>query len=97
MLAGHGDDVDHVTLFRWVKRLTSLLIDAARPVRHLVSGALACRRDLRQGLLGLALRLPGRRPAWPPDRRVRATAPGHRLGAVLSSTALAAFTVTQPR
>src|SRR3954463_6071410 len=32
-----GIEVDHVTLFRWVQRFTPLLIDAARPFRHLVS------------------------------------------------------------
>ena len=30
-----GIEVDHVTLYRWVQRFTPLLIDAARPVRHL--------------------------------------------------------------
>ena len=37
LLAERGIDVDHVTLFRWVQRFTPLLIDAARPVRHLAS------------------------------------------------------------
>ena len=36
LLAERGIDVDHVTLFRWVQRLTPLLIDAARPCRHAV-------------------------------------------------------------
>jgi len=35
LLAERGIEVDHVTLFRWVQRFTPLLIDAARPVRHL--------------------------------------------------------------
>jgi transposase-like protein len=26
--------VDHVTIYRWVQRFTPLLIDAARPCRH---------------------------------------------------------------
>jgi transposase, IS6 family len=33
--AERGIEVDHVTLYRWVQRFTPLLIDAARPVRHL--------------------------------------------------------------
>jgi len=37
LLAERGIDVDHVTLYRWVQRFTPLLIDAARPVRHLAS------------------------------------------------------------
>ncbi len=37
LLAERGIDVDHVNLFRWVQRFTPLLIDAARPVRHLAS------------------------------------------------------------
>jgi transposase-like protein len=36
MLAERGVDVDHVTIYRWVQRFTPLLIDAARPCRHLV-------------------------------------------------------------
>jgi len=35
LLAERGIEVDHVTLHRWVQRFTPLLIDAARPVRHL--------------------------------------------------------------
>ena len=35
LLAERGIEVDHVTLYRWVQRFTRLLIDAARPVRHL--------------------------------------------------------------
>jgi transposase, IS6 family len=34
LLAERGIAVDHVTVFRWVQRFTSLLIDAARPCRH---------------------------------------------------------------
>ena len=32
--AERGIEVDHVTRYRWVQRFTSLLIDAARPVRQ---------------------------------------------------------------
>jgi len=38
LLAERGIEVDHVTLFRWVRRFTPLLIDAARPCRHSVGG-----------------------------------------------------------
>ena len=34
LLAERGIEVDHVTLYRGVQRFTPLLIDAARPVRH---------------------------------------------------------------
>ena len=34
MLAERGIEVDHVTVFRWVQRFTPLLIDVARPCRH---------------------------------------------------------------
>jgi transposase-like protein len=34
LLADRGIEVDHVTLYRWVQRFTPLLIDAARPCRH---------------------------------------------------------------
>jgi IS6 family transposase len=36
LLAEHGIDVDHVTLLRWVQRVTPMLIDAARPCHHTV-------------------------------------------------------------
>jgi transposase-like protein len=34
LLAERGVRVDHVTVYRWVQRFTPLLIDAARPCRH---------------------------------------------------------------
>ena len=34
LLAERGITVDHVTVYRWVQRCTSLLADAARPCRH---------------------------------------------------------------
>jgi IS6 family transposase len=34
LLAERGVHADHVTVFRWVQRFTPLLIDAARPCRH---------------------------------------------------------------
>ncbi len=36
LLAERGVDVDHVTVYRWVQRFTPMLIDAARPCRHVV-------------------------------------------------------------
>ncbi len=36
LLAERGIDVDHVTVYRWVQRFTPMLIDAARPCRHVV-------------------------------------------------------------
>jgi hypothetical protein len=38
LLAERGVEADHVTIYRWVKRFTPLLIDAARPCRHTVGG-----------------------------------------------------------
>jgi transposase-like protein len=36
LLAERGVEVDHVTIYRWVQRFTPLLIEAARPCRHVV-------------------------------------------------------------
>ena len=36
LLAERGIEVDHVTIYRWVQRFTPLLVDAARPCRHVV-------------------------------------------------------------
>ncbi len=36
LFAQRAVEVDHVTLFRWVQRFTPVLIDAARPCRHVV-------------------------------------------------------------
>ena len=36
LLAEHGIEVDHVTIYRWVQRFTPLLADAAGPCRHTV-------------------------------------------------------------
>jgi transposase-like protein len=38
LLAERGIDVDHVTIYRWVQRFAPLLIDAARPRRHVPAG-----------------------------------------------------------
>jgi transposase, IS6 family len=37
LLAERGIEFDHVALYRWVQRFSPLLIDAARPCRHLVA------------------------------------------------------------
>jgi transposase, IS6 family len=34
LLAERGITVDHVSIYRWVQRFTTLMIDAARPCRH---------------------------------------------------------------
>jgi IS6 family transposase len=34
LLAERGVEVDHSTLYRWVQRFTPLLVEAARPARH---------------------------------------------------------------
>ena len=34
LLAERGIEIDHVSIYRWVQRFTSLFIDAARPCRH---------------------------------------------------------------
>jgi IS6 family transposase len=49
LLGERGIEVDHVTIYRWVHRFASLLIDAARPCRHVPGEAVVRGRDLRQG------------------------------------------------
>jgi transposase-like protein len=36
LVAERGIDVDHVTIYRWVRRFTPSPADAARPTRHAV-------------------------------------------------------------
>jgi transposase, IS6 family len=36
LLAERGIEVDHTTVYRWVRRFTPLLVEAARPCRHRV-------------------------------------------------------------
>src|SRR5438552_1064055 len=36
LLTERGVEVDHVSVYRWVQRFTPLLIEAARPCRHVV-------------------------------------------------------------
>ena len=33
-----GVAADHVSVYRWVQRFTPLLVDAARPLRHVTEG-----------------------------------------------------------
>lgn len=35
LLVERGVEVDHVSVYRWVQRVTPLLAEAARPCRHL--------------------------------------------------------------
>jgi IS6 family transposase len=37
LLAERGITVDHVTIYRWVQRLTAEFIEPARPCRHVPS------------------------------------------------------------
>ena len=39
LLAERGIEVDHVTLYRWVKNFTPLVVDAAGPCRHGLAAA----------------------------------------------------------
>ena len=81
LLAERGIEVDHVTLYRWVQRFTPLLIDAARPTRHLAGDRWFVDETYVKvcGVWSFVYR--GGRPAWAGDRRVRLAASGHRLGA----------------
>ena len=90
LLAERGIEVDHVTVYRWVQRFTPLLIDAA-PARSgtwpEIAGS-STRPTSRSP--GLALRVPGGRPARPGHRRVRVRAPGHRRRTAVLHRALTA-------
>jgi transposase-like protein len=54
--------VDHVTVFRWVRRLTPLLADAARFCRHAVGDRWFVDETYVKVKRPVALRLPGSRP-----------------------------------
>src|SRR3954447_24275097 len=62
LLAERGVDVDHVTIYRWVQRFTPLLIDAARPGRHVVGDRWFVDETYVKVAGRLALRVPGGRP-----------------------------------
>ena len=59
LLAERGIEVDHVTVHRWVRRFTPLLVGAARFGRHRGRGPLACGRDLCEGRRPLGLFVSG--------------------------------------
>jgi hypothetical protein len=69
LLVERGVEVDHVTVYRWVQRFTSLFADAARPLRHATGGPVVRRRALRQSGRPVAVLVPGGRPAWAGHRR----------------------------
>jgi transposase, IS6 family len=52
LLSERGLAVDHVTIYRWVQRFTPLLLDAARPARHVPSDRCP-RRDVWESRRGL--------------------------------------------
>jgi len=62
-LTPRGIEVDDVTVYRLVQRFTPLLIDAARPDRHLAGGRWFAGETYVKGRRGLVLRLPGGRRA----------------------------------
>ena len=68
LLAARGITVDHVTIYRWVQRFTPLLIDAARPCRHVPGDRWFVDETYVKVARALGLSVPG-------DRPVRA---GHR-------------------
>jgi transposase-like protein len=70
LLAERGVEVDHVTLYRWVQRFTPLLGDAARPCRHAVGYRWFVDETYVKVAGRVAIRVPGRGPARPSDRRV---------------------------
>jgi len=75
LLAERGIDVDYVSIYPWVIRFTPLLIDAARPCRHVVGDCWHVDETY--------VRLAGEwrylyragRPARPGHRRLRVTPP----------------------
>jgi hypothetical protein len=70
LLAQRGVVVDHVTVYRWVQRFTSLLADAARPCRH-APGDRWWVDETYVKVAGRWRYVPGDRPVRPGHRRVR--------------------------
>jgi transposase, IS6 family len=64
LLAEHGITVDHVAVYRWVQRFTSLLIDAARPCRYACGNRWFVDETYVRSLGG-GWSVPGDRPIWP--------------------------------
>jgi IS6 family transposase len=81
LLAERGIEVDHVTVFRWLQCFTPALADAARPCRHAVGDRWFVDETYVKVAGTVALRLPGRRFAWPDHRRVRLGPTRHHVGA----------------
>ena len=63
LLAERGITVEHVSVYRWVQRVTPLLIDAARPCRHTPGDRGFI--DERQSLWTMGLSVSGYRPGRP--------------------------------
>jgi transposase-like protein len=64
LLVERGFEVDHVTVFRWVQRFTSLLTDAARFTRHSPGDRWYVKSTYVKVKGGMAVRVPGGRPVW---------------------------------
>jgi IS6 family transposase len=69
LLAERGITVDSVTVFRWVQRFTPLLIDAARPCRHIPGDRRFVEENIRQSCGTMGLPVPGNRPVRSGYRR----------------------------
>ena len=65
LLAERGIEVDHVTVYRWVRRFTPLFVEAARPCRHTPGDRWLRRRDVCEGQRPVASPVPGGRPVRP--------------------------------
>jgi transposase-like protein len=50
LLAERGIEVDHVTVYRWLRRFTPLFADAARPLRHASGRSCSARVRGRQAV-----------------------------------------------
>jgi hypothetical protein len=78
LLAERGIEVDHVTIYRWVRRFTPLLADAARFARHSPSDRWFVDETYVKVKRGVALGVSRGRPAGPGHRRAALRAPGRR-------------------
>ena len=101
LLAERGIEVDHVTLYRWVQRFTPLLIDAARPGRHLAGDRWFVDETYVKvcGVWSYVYRAVDQHgqviDVYVSQRRLAAS--GHRLRADVPSPPPWLFTVTRPR
>jgi hypothetical protein len=71
LLAERGAEVDHVTVFRWVQRITPLLADAARFSRHSPGDRWFIDETYVKVNGRVAVRVPSGRPRPCRSRRVR--------------------------